>query len=783
MDILSASSLKNDGDRRADVITRTDELHSGATQLCRYLALWKPYVCTSCQIHHGHLDDILKTKLWVAGLETPIVFWIAGLENIIVDSYFRLLRWRRCTMCKIWRSLLLADMQRGRKFSRPPTKDWRDGVWFDVYTLRDALALWTDKVFERSQPNTAADFILEKYATALSISVENPSPKSKLDYRPVVHLPVDERRPKGEEYSRAGPFDPRKANMSVIKKWITKCLHDHPQCNLDLRSSLELQVIDCLTAKVVEKPRNTPYLTLSYVWGSRKTIAEWPSHNLAEGPRVVRDAMHVTKKLGYRYLWVDKYCIDQSNELIKMIQIGMMDKIYESSTATLVAAHGTNESVGLAGAGTWPYTPRKRPHCVRLGRHTTALMTPSIMDVLTKCKWATRGWTLQEAVLSRRCIFFTDTRVWFACWTATYCESLARVPRIDEDLNTQCTIKTLFESMEPKIKRRYVNYCTDYQGRATSLNRLTHWINTYTARVLSYDSDALNAFRGILSRSSLFSFWGVPLMPREGRELGQNVSDCDDEEARAHSAFMRGLAWTALDGFSAKRRVGMPTWSWVSLAGSPISFAQDPEKTCETHDQFPATWCDSTKIWCQGITKCNTSGWVPIGEQWKSRNGNILPEIGSQLKLEALVGTISNAEIVHEDSDSFAAPPRSEVKVKLYVQGQESLDPPWIPAMLDSVEDLAIPYKSGHDVALRCENWKIAFLAYQMDLIKPDSDMAKRSLYGYGPNHFYLLLTPEGSTCKRIGSVPLDDELRRHNGPIPSFQEPLGFTREILVLS
>jgi hypothetical protein len=36
-------------------------------------------------------------------------------------------------------------------------------------------------------------------------------------------------------------------------------------------------------------------------------------------------------------------------------------------------------------------------------------------------------------------------------------------------------------------------------------------LSAYTKRVLSYDSDRLNAFRGLLSRSQVSSYWGVPI--------------------------------------------------------------------------------------------------------------------------------------------------------------------------------------------------------------------------------------------------------------------------------
>ncbi|KAH6647812.1 heterokaryon incompatibility [Truncatella angustata] len=55
---------------------------------------------------------------------------------------------------------------------------------------------------------------------------------------------------------------------------------------------------------------------------------------------IVRDAISATKSLGYRYLWVDKHCIDQSNETDIRRQISQMGNIYAQAEVTIIAAAG-----------------------------------------------------------------------------------------------------------------------------------------------------------------------------------------------------------------------------------------------------------------------------------------------------------------------------------------------------------------------------------------------------------------------------------------------------------
>ena len=59
-------------------------------------------------------------------------------------------------------------------------------------------------------------------------------------------------------------------------------------------------------------------------------------------PKVIKDAFLVTKKLGYRYLWVDRYCIVQDDAQEKHQQIKNMGSIYENARVTIVAAAGSD---------------------------------------------------------------------------------------------------------------------------------------------------------------------------------------------------------------------------------------------------------------------------------------------------------------------------------------------------------------------------------------------------------------------------------------------------------
>ncbi|KAI0107835.1 heterokaryon incompatibility protein-domain-containing protein [Nemania sp. FL0031] len=108
---------------------------------------------------------------------------------------------------------------------------------------------------------------------------------------------------------------------------------------------------------LIEGSLGIPYVTLSYVWGD----VQAPDGNACNmnGKKlqpenltaVIKDSITVTRALGYRFLWVDKFCIDQDNPDERHRQIQQMNAIYQNSDLTIIAAAGKDENYGLSGVG------------------------------------------------------------------------------------------------------------------------------------------------------------------------------------------------------------------------------------------------------------------------------------------------------------------------------------------------------------------------------------------------------------------------------------------------
>ncbi|KAF2736271.1 HET-domain-containing protein, partial [Polyplosphaeria fusca] len=201
--------------------------------------------------------------------------------------------------------------------------------------------------------------------------------------------------------------------MSICKEWLTCCRENHRACDHVGNLPKNLRVIDCHLLEIIAAPPKAAYIALSYVWGSVR-----PNH-ASEFTRTVRDAIAVAKSLGYRYLWVDKHCIDQENDDDKHDQIHQMDLVYQAADLTIIAAAGSNADAGLPGVLD---TPRNQQPVVEVGDVEIINSMPHPHNTILRSRWSTRAWTLQEAVLSRRRLVFTQDQTYFECGLMNCCE-------------------------------------------------------------------------------------------------------------------------------------------------------------------------------------------------------------------------------------------------------------------------------------------------------------------------------------------------------------------------
>jgi hypothetical protein len=110
-------------------------------------------------------------------------------------------------------------------------------------------------------------------------------------------------------HARARDLRQGEIDTGLIKRWITECQNSHQRCVKDTgcRSKLQnLRVIDCERRIVVSSPLECKFVALSYVWGTPSAFSTGED-NMETPPKTIAQSIYFTRKLGYKYLWVDKY--------------------------------------------------------------------------------------------------------------------------------------------------------------------------------------------------------------------------------------------------------------------------------------------------------------------------------------------------------------------------------------------------------------------------------------------------------------------------------------------
>jgi hypothetical protein len=346
-----------------------------------------------------------------------------------------------------------------------------------------------------------------------------------------------------------------KVDWDVIKQWLTCCEAEHTySCAAPKSVTLPgFVVIDCFTRRIVKAPKDCKFVALSYVWGP-DTVPSKCSEIPTPAPPLIEDAMICTRKLGLQYLWIDRYCIDQTAET-KGNLIHNMDHIYSGAAVTIINAAGEGPSCGLPGVS---HVARRSHPSVRVQDQQLKLL-PNTRAEIDECKWSKRAWTFQEGLLSRRRLVFTSSQIYFQCQETHYWE-MVPFPFSSQPVSLEMWASEGLEAtLGPSMR---VFPVIEPKSNASKVNTL---ITEYLRRELSHESDILNAIVGILHHVC-YHFWGVPFEPWDV-SLGPAV--CTDRMTKPDNRFLEALLWKPQYDIRPKisKRQGFPSWSWVAYKG------------------------------------------------------------------------------------------------------------------------------------------------------------------------------------------------------------------------
>lgn len=245
------------------------------------------------------------------------------------------------------------------------------------------------------------------------------------------------------------------------------------------------------------------YVVLSYVWGPAQTYTlKNSSHeqlrrglDLARLPNTLRDAMEVTARLGFRYIWIDALCIIQDSPDDLAAELPQMASIYRQGALTIIVASATSADKGFLLP---PQGLHDRFTPVQVGpidaderRGVSFFVGDTSMQAqaFQNEPILLRAWTLQESTMSPRRLFFASDGV---SWECTECviTYLGASPIFDTDFLSLC-----------KRASRYKN------GRSELYSRWLNLREEYCARALTFSSDKLNAFSAVASEIAQMTGW------------------------------------------------------------------------------------------------------------------------------------------------------------------------------------------------------------------------------------------------------------------------------------
>lgn len=286
--------------------------------------------------------------------------------------------------------------------------------------------------------------------------------------------------------------EPHWIDDSILIQWYKNCVNSHGGCQRPpyiehLPAPEPKYFIDTVRNCLAPAPPESSYLSLSYVWGQAGVVKVMKSNldqlqrpGALEGPekqvslpKTVRHAMHLTRVLSERFLWVDSLCIVQDDEESQNEHLNRMASIYAYANAVIVPIDGKHAESGITGL--------RNASCAE-PRHLEQEVIPfGDRGILRRTNFSTegrpskysgmdkvyfdRGWTFQELLFARRRICFENDSVWFQCCQNTvfedHCHPLRSHDERDWILDVGYPSLTVYSWLAADFNRRHLKYPQD----------------------------------------------------------------------------------------------------------------------------------------------------------------------------------------------------------------------------------------------------------------------------------------------------------------------------------
>jgi len=377
------------------------------------------------------------------------------------------------------------------------------------------------------------------------------------------------------------PVEEQAGLQDVVERaaaWLKECIHGkirgtkiHAVCPAPSEDYMPTRLIEItnndgqfeLKVREMKGCPTEPYAALSYCWGgdqaTKSTQALLPQWMISipwdKLPQTLQDAVTFCDKLHIRFLWVDALCIVQDDPNHKAREIAQMPNVYRNSIFTIAASRASNVQEGFLGeriATEFPDLVFELPY-----RVTRPPALGSITLIKTKIEpepLDTRGWALQERLLSPRTIEFGSRQLRCICqhnprgiidgWRLHPETNSSRQDKLSD------TVVLQFDALQDQPA---------HAQRAGFEEAMENWfslVKVYSHRRLTLPTDRILAISGIAERY--------------GRVFGDQYC-----AGLWRSTFAKALYWkpTHEGGKMHPRPQAWqgPSWSWISVNG-PVEF-------------------------------------------------------------------------------------------------------------------------------------------------------------------------------------------------------------------
>ncbi|RTE84026.1 hypothetical protein BHE90_001452 [Fusarium euwallaceae] len=247
--------------------------------------------------------------------------------------------------------------------------------------------------------------------------------------------------------------------IRLINTWIKECDENHPKCRglpqkdgPGSRKAFQLPTrlidigqpgskIKLYETRPEDKTENLKYIALSHQWGDptasnhfRTTTQNYAAHlnsiDFYKLPDTFKDAVTMTRDMGIRYLWIDSICIIQGPDGDFNTESQKMEDVFSSAYCVIAASCARDQWDGFL--KNRPESDLRRFATFRNGRDPPFYVCQFLDDFNTDVLEGPlnkRGWVLQERVLARRTIFFTDKQIYWECGNGVRCETLTHMKK------------------------------------------------------------------------------------------------------------------------------------------------------------------------------------------------------------------------------------------------------------------------------------------------------------------------------------------------------------------